>query len=78
MFGRRRRAQSAHPEIKIDVERALLHIDPVQANDIDPGIDDVLNPVMPVAEGDDMALLPFRGEIDRIGSLDFERAEEER
>src|SRR5260370_35072913 len=63
-------AREAHPKIKIDVERALLHVDPVQADDIDPGIDHALNPVMPVAEGGDMALLPFRGEIDPIGQVD--------
>src|SRR5258706_13026801 len=66
-------ACKAHPEIEIDVERALLHVDPVQADDVDPGIDHALNPVMPVAEGGDMALLPFRGEIDRIGIVNADQ-----
>src|SRR5260221_1515798 len=66
-------ARKAHPKIKIDVERALLHVDPVQADDVDPGIDHALNPVMPVAEGGDMALLPFRGEIDRIGRVNADQ-----
>jgi hypothetical protein len=28
---------------------------------------------MPVVEGDDMALLPFRGEIDRIGRVNADQ-----
>src|SRR6476620_8438259 len=66
-------AREAHPKLKMHVERALLHVDPVQADDVDPGIDDALNPVMPVAEGGDIALLPFRGEIDRIRRVDADQ-----
>src|ERR1700751_2906041 len=43
-----------HPEIEVYVKRILLHIDPVDANDVDAGIDDTLNPVMPVPERHDM------------------------
>src|SRR6516164_4333511 len=63
-------ARKAHPEIEIDIERALLHVDPVQADDVDPGIDHALNPVMLVSKGEDMALLPFRSEIDSVGLID--------
>src|SRR4029077_18745050 len=63
-------ARKAHPEIKIDVERALLHVDSVQAGDVDPGIDHALDPVMSVAEGNNMALFPFRSEIDSVRLID--------
>src|SRR6516165_2724767 len=63
-------ASEPHPEIEVDVERILLHVDPVQANDVDPGIDDTLNPVMPVPERHDMAFLAFRSEIDAMGLID--------
>src|SRR6516225_1194133 len=63
-------ASEPHPEIEVDVERILLHVDPVQANDVDPGIDHALNPVAPILERDDMALLLFRSEIDSISLID--------
>src|SRR6266446_4174466 len=49
---------------------AMLHVDPVQADDVDPGIDHALNPVAPILERDDMALLLFRSEIDSIRLID--------
>src|SRR5439155_9678286 len=66
-------ARKALPEIEIHIERALLHVDPVQANDIDPGIDNALNPIVPVTEGDDMAFFAFRGEIDCVGSINADQ-----
>src|SRR5215471_10594810 len=63
-------ASEPHPEIKVDVERILLHVDPVDPNDVDARIDDTLNPVMPVPERHDMAFLAFRSEIDAIGLID--------
>src|SRR6478735_11966742 len=53
-------ASEPHPEIEVDVERILLHVDPADANNVDAGINDALNPVVSVAEGGDMALLSFR------------------
>src|SRR6266404_3644790 len=63
-------ASEPHPEIEVDVERILLHVDPADANDVDAGINDALNPVAPIPERDDMALLLFRSEIDAIGLID--------
>src|SRR6516162_2649898 len=63
-------ASEPHPEIEVDVERILLHVDPADANDVDTGIDDTLNPVMPVPERHDMAFLAFRSEIDSIKLID--------
>src|SRR4029079_3861072 len=59
-------ASEPHPEIEADVERILLHVDPADANDVDAGINDALNPVAPILERDDMALLLFCSEIDPI------------
>src|SRR5260370_5139138 len=63
-------ASEPNPEIEVDVERILLHVDPADANDVDAGINDTLNPVMPVPERHDMAFLAFRSEIDAIGLID--------
>src|SRR6476659_8040716 len=63
-------ASEPHPEIEVDVERILLHVDAADANNVDAGINDALNPVVSVAEGGDMALLSFRGEIDSIRLID--------
>src|SRR6478736_6199790 len=63
-------ASEPHPEIEVDVERILLHVDPADANDVDAGINDALNPVAPILERDDMALLLFRSEIDSGGLID--------
>ena len=41
-------ASEPHPEIEVDVERILLHVDPADANDVDAGINDALNPVVPI------------------------------
>src|SRR5258707_10154772 len=59
-----------HPEIEVDAERILLHVDPVDANDVDARIDDTLNPVMPVPERHDMAFLAFRSDMDAMGLID--------
>src|SRR6476660_1687540 len=63
-------ASEPHPEIEVDVERILPHVDPADANDVDAGINDALNPVAPILERDDMALLLFRSEIDSIRLID--------
>src|SRR4030095_7550901 len=63
-------ASEPHPEIEVDVERILLHVDPADTNDVDAGINDALNPVAPILERDDMALLLFRSEIDSIRLID--------
>src|SRR6516164_2998254 len=63
-------AGEPHPEIEVDVERILLHVDPADANDVDAGINDALNPVAPILERDDMALLLFRSEINSIRLID--------
>src|SRR4029453_2486461 len=63
-------ASEPHPEIEVDAERILLHVDPADANNVDAGINDALNPVAPIPERDDMALLLFRSEIDAIGLID--------
>src|SRR6516164_1864910 len=63
-------ASEPHPEIEVDVERILLHVDPADTNDVDAGINDVLNPVAPILERNDMALLLFRSEIDSIRLID--------
>src|SRR6478736_5343134 len=63
-------ASEPHPEIEVDVERILLHVDPVDANDVDARINDALNPVAPIFERDDTALLVFRSEIDSIRLID--------
>src|SRR4029077_16026197 len=63
-------ASEPHPEIEVAVERILLHVDPADANDVDAGINDRLNPVEPSLERDDMALLLFRSEIDSIRLID--------
>src|ERR1700746_3650246 len=67
-----------HPEIEVDVERILLHVDPVDANDVDARIDDTLNPVMPVPERHDMAFLAFGSEIDAIGLIDVHELQRRR
>src|SRR6476646_11713494 len=67
-----------HPEIEVDVERILLHVDPVDANDVDARIDDALNPVAPILERDDMALLLFRSEIDSLTLIDAPELHEPR
>src|SRR6478735_8025052 len=59
-------ASEPHPEIEVDVERILLHVDPADANDVDAGINDTLNPVMPVPERHDMTFLAFRSEITEL------------
>src|SRR6516162_1992050 len=63
-------ASEPHPEIEVDVERILLHVDPADANDVDAGINDALNPVAPILERDAMALAVFRSEIDSISLID--------
>lgn len=63
-------AGEPHPKIEVDAERIQFHVDPVDANNVDAGINDALYPVVSVAERDDMALLSFRGEIDSFGLID--------
>src|SRR6516165_1531182 len=71
-------ASEPHPEIQVDVERNLLHVDPVDANDVDAGINDALNPVARTLERDDMALLLFGVEIDSIRLIDTDELQRRR